>query len=133
MSLIGFVFLSLVTSPADAGVPVQSQSSPGCGMDWPDAGALGTLDKKEIRRVIHAHRTEVRACFEKTLQSADLLAGKLAIRFVVGLDGAVCQAQTTGNSFGSDALADCVVNALRKWRFAPPGGGPVIVTYPIVF
>jgi TonB family protein len=90
------------------------------------------LDKDLIRQVIHAHRSEVRYCYDLALTSNPQLRGKTAVKFVIGPSGAVSTASVSEST--AHELDDCVSSRVRSWVFPkPPGGGTAIVTYPFVF
>ena len=62
------------------------------------------------------------------------LAGRVMVRFTIQERGNVSNATATENSTGSPAVATCVVNTIRRFRFNPgPEGGSVSFAYPFVF
>lgn len=102
------------------------------GLDEP-ADVDGGLDREVIRRVVLAHRAQIRFCYEKALQTQPQLAGKVAVEFVIGADGKVTTARAAEDSVGAEVGA-CVVSKVRGWSFPKPkGGGVVVVTYPFLF
>jgi hypothetical protein len=34
---------------------------------------------------------------------------------------------------GSDAVGDCIISRLKRWRFPKPDGGSVTVNFPFIF
>jgi hypothetical protein len=90
-----------------------------------------TLGKEEIRAVVDAHLSEVRACYDAAASQAH--SGQLTLRFVIAAGGEVPRARVVEDGLGSPSAACCVVAKLRSWHFpAPPDGGVVPVTYPFV-
>jgi hypothetical protein len=101
-----------------------------CGHCVEEVG--GGLPKEVIGKVIRQHQNEVRYCYEKSLQSNPSLAGKVAVRFVIGGTGSVTEAELTEDGVGAEVGA-CVAERVRRWRFPEPkDGGEVVVTYPWV-
>lgn len=113
----------------------------------PDAGALtpppliptapmvfGSLDKEVIRKVIHEHREQIRACYETAITRREDLKGKVSVKFTISAEGPVSAAEIVADTPGDQPLAECVVNAVKTWTFPKPkGGGIVMVTYPFIF
>ena len=94
----------------------------------------GSLSKDLIRRVIHAHRDQIRYCYEQELQSKPHLAGKISVKFVISAAGGVTTAKIEVSTMHNGSVEGCLVSRVRTWQFPKPkGGGIVIVTYPFVF
>ena len=98
------------------------------------AVVLGAMPREDIDRVILKHLSAVRTCYEGEAATAPLLAGKVAVRFVIGKDGSVTSARVSSSTLRNEAVEQCVVKAFTPMVFpAPPGGTTVIATYPFVF
>lgn len=94
--------------------------------------AKGRLDPAEIQRVVRAHFTTLRGCYEKELVRDPSLQGRAVVRFEIELNGHVGDASASSEVF-PPSLDDCLVDAFRELVFPRPEGGTVIVSYPIVF
>lgn len=93
----------------------------------------GMISPEVIRRVVLRNAGQVRRCYEMALQRSPSLAGRMNVRFAIGLNGAIA-AVTIVQSLGDTALDQCVATAIRRWVFpAPSGSGPVLVNYPFNF
>ena len=93
----------------------------------------GSLSKETIRRVIHRHLAEVRACYEQRLISRPDLQGRISVRFIIASSGLVQGAASVGSDLRDATTEQCVVSAVRRWTFPmPSGGGVVSVTYPFM-
>lgn len=92
------------------------------------------LSKEEIDRVVKAHMSEVRFCYQQALQKNPNISGKVSIAWTIGSGGVVNKTRTTVNTTGSSSLADCIRMRLRQWTFpSPPNGGSVEVEqYPFI-
>ncbi len=93
----------------------------------------GNYDRELVRQVVHAHRAQLRYCYEQELTRAPGLAGKISARWLIGSDGAVTQATVAESSMGNDAAELCVLARIRSWTFPKPKSGDVMVVYPFMF
>lgn len=119
-------------SPASAG-RAPDAGTPGLGGPVPGR-PLGSLDKEQIRQVIHANRAAVRACYDAALGRVPGLAGKVAVHFVISPGGPVASASVAEDTVGDAPLAACITAAVQTWVFPKPkGDGVVVVTYPFIF
>jgi Ca-activated chloride channel family protein len=95
---------------------------------------MGSLDKEVIGRAIRRNLARVRYCYEKELTKDPALAGKVAVRFRIGPEGDVLDAQIAESTLGNAAVEECILRVMRTLKLPKPhGGGTVIVTYPFVF
>jgi len=93
----------------------------------------GALDKDIVRRYVRRHIREVRYCYSKVLQASSNVGGRLVTRFVIDPTGRVIISQMERSTVGNREVEQCIVAAIRRWRFPKPNnGGTVIVTYPFV-
>ncbi len=103
-----------------------------------DAGAVGSLPRETIRRVIRANIESVRHCYEQGLATEPNLAGRVVVSFIIGTDGRFLTAGLASSSMApagpaATAVETCVQSAVSHFRFPPPeGGGAVLVNYPFV-
>lgn len=92
------------------------------------------LDKEAIGSVVRSHGDQLRLCYERRLQSAEELEGRVAARFVIDAEGRVAWVALTRDTVPDPAVGRCIVGALRGWRFPRPlGGVTVVVDTPWVF
>jgi type IV secretory pathway VirB10-like protein len=93
----------------------------------------GQIEPEIIQRVIRANFGRFRLCYENGLRNCPNLQGRVAVRFVIDIDGSVKQPRDAGSDHADASVTACVVEAFREIRFPPPEGGTVMVTYPILF
>jgi TonB family protein len=93
----------------------------------------GTIDAGVIAKEIRRRMGAVRACYERELKRNPQLGGKIVIRFVIGATGAVTEAEVESSSMGDDAVPECIILNIKRFRFPAPEGGSVEVSYPFVF
>jgi hypothetical protein len=115
---------------------------------WPAA----RLPPLVIQKIVRARFGAFRKCYEDGLARNPKLEGRVSIRFVIGRDGRVSNAEDLDRRppevaewvprspppavqvMRDEQVSACVVAGFRELVFPPPeGGGIVTVTYPIVF
>ncbi|HYV47252.1 MAG TPA: AgmX/PglI C-terminal domain-containing protein [Myxococcaceae bacterium] len=98
-----------------------------------DLSVTGGLDPELVRRVIKSHRDQIRYCYEVELAGNASLAGKVAVKFLIGVEGQVATSQVVESTVNSPDLDRCVNGRVQSWVFPKPKGGVVNVRYPFVF
>lgn len=92
------------------------------------------LTTKEITDVIQANNGDARACYEKLLETENDAAGKVKIRFLIGLKGKIEASQIEQNTFKSKTLGNCLREKMKAWVFPKPREGEkVSIAYPFEF
>lgn len=100
----------------------------------PGPAPVGNLSKDEITKVLKRHQNEVRHCYEQALRLKPELAGKIAVKFIVGATGDVLDSEIASDTLNDENLKACMLKLVRSWKFPEPrGGGNVTITYPWVF
>jgi hypothetical protein len=98
-----------------------------------ESAVTGALPHEVIERVVRRNYGRFRACYEKGLRRNPKLEGRVAVRFVIGLDGRVTNAKKGESDIPDAAVVSCIVAGFTTLQFPAPGGGPVSVVYPIRF
>ncbi len=93
----------------------------------------GRLPPEAVQRIVRQNFGRFRACYEDGLKRNPGLAGRVATRFVIGLDGSVVSSVDGGSDLPDAAVNACVNRAFQGISFPQPEGGIVTVVYPIVF
>jgi hypothetical protein len=94
----------------------------------------GFLPPVLIRKVVRQNYGRFRMCYEAGFgRGTGGLDGRVSIRFVIGLDGVVSDAQNSGSDLPDSQTVACVADAYRAMVFPRPIGGIVTVVYPIMF
>ena len=100
-------------------------------------GAKGQLARLNVdafvQRVVRSDFRKFRQCYEDGLHKDPKLAGKVAVRFVIGSDGKVASAADGGSDLPNPAVVRCVIQSFSSLTFPPPENGKVTVVYPIQF
>jgi hypothetical protein len=90
------------------------------------------LDRDVIRRIVRAHISEIRHCYNQGLARDPDLTGSVTVKFTIGPTGHVSASSVQSTDLPAD-VADCIADAPKRWKFPQPeGGGNVIVAYPFV-
>jgi hypothetical protein len=93
----------------------------------------GRLPPEVIQRIVRQNFGRFRLCYEKGLEKNPALEGRVAVRFVIGRDGAVTSVTNGGSDLPDDAVIACIVRSFNALSFPQPEGGIVTVNYPIMF
>ncbi len=93
----------------------------------------GSLDRNVIQQVVNRNIARIQRCYERELLRQPGLSGKLVVEWIIGKDGRVTRVRVVYDSTGSSAVANCIMTAIRGWRFPAPTGGEVVVSYPFIF
>ncbi|MBI5534572.1 MAG: AgmX/PglI C-terminal domain-containing protein [Deltaproteobacteria bacterium] len=104
------------------------------GVQVSDGGAvIGRLPPEVIQQVVRNEYTRLRACYEDGLRREPTLTGRVATRFVIGLDGTVSQVTSGGSDLPDRVVQECIFDVFRTLKFPRPNGGIITVVYPIRF
>jgi hypothetical protein len=93
----------------------------------------GHLPAEVIQRIVRQNFGRFKACYEGGLRGNPSLAGRVAVRFVIGREGEVSSAANGGSDLPDAGVVSCVTRAFYGLSFPHPASGIVTVTYPIVF
>lgn len=116
------------------GVKGQGTGTASIGLAYGDATVEEGLTKEEVAKVIHAHMSEIRFCYESAIVADPTIAGKVMIDFKINAQGRVATAAVGESSLSSRQVQSCLVGKLRSWQFPQPRGGVnVAVSYPFIF
>jgi hypothetical protein len=86
-----------------------------------------------IIRVVRQQFGSFRRCYEHGLQTNPALAGRVAVKFIIGANGDVTFAADGGSDLASSNVRDCVIARVRSLIFPKPEHGIVTVVYPVIF
>lgn len=93
----------------------------------------GWLPVQLIQAIVRTRFGRFRLCYEDGLRRNPKLDGRVAIKFVIDLDGNVSVAQDEGSDLPDKDVIACVATGFQKLQFPPTEGGIVTVVYPIIF
>jgi hypothetical protein len=92
------------------------------------------MDREAIRRVIQEHMREIRSCYERQLQAAPDLYGKVVLQWDIVEHGQVQNALVKQDNLKNNEVTRCLLTHLSQWNFPDPPRDQVgRVSYPFVF
>jgi hypothetical protein len=103
------------------------------GMQTGVADAEGGLTKEQINRVVKAHQSALKYCYEKELQRAPSLAGKVELFWVIKANGTVDRIKVASSTLGSRAVEGCMERQVRNWQFPRSDADTIVQSYPFIF
>lgn len=86
---------------------------------------------EEVRQMVAARRSQVRACYERSLKRNPKLAGTVTVELRVGPAGQVLGTRVTDDTLGDEQVADCLRHETAGWLFQSARNANVV--YPFVF
>jgi len=93
----------------------------------------GTIEKKDIQRVVKDNVKDVQRCYEQGLMTRLDLRGRLVVKFVVGRTGTVAGVTITETELNEHSVEQCIISAALKWTFPKPTGeGLASFSYPFI-
>ena len=126
-----------VGGEVDVGEAGTSQGSAAPSIDMTqyavESGAADTLDIEgadNLQSVVRNKQGQLQYCYEDQLRSDPSLAGRVEVQWNVA-GGRVTQALVATNTTGNDALAQCILRKIKRWRFPEDVSGST--TWPFVF
>lgn len=118
-----------VTLPADT----QPHRGRGPSLRMGAVTVSGRLPPEVIQRIVRQNFGRFRLCYENGLRNNPNLQGRVAVRFVIGRDGALSNVSNGGSDMPDGGVVSCIVRAFYGMSFPQPEGGIVTVVYPIMF
>ncbi len=92
----------------------------------------GRLPPEVIQRIVRQNFGRFRLCYQNGLRSNPNLQGRVAVRFIIALDGSVQSAQDAGSSLPDASVVSCIVRGFGNLSFPQPEAGIVTVVFPIM-
>lgn len=94
----------------------------------------GGLDRAVIDQIVRRRQDRIRLCYERQLNFAPKLAGKVTVHFTIGKEGEVLKTNIVEDTMKNQAVRDCISSEVKTWTFPRPSGGTLVeVDYPFVF
>ena len=103
------------------------------GMETGVADAEGGLTKEQVNRVVKAHQSAIRYCYEKELQRAPSLQGKVELYWVIKTNGTTDRIKVATSTLGSRAVEGCMERQVRNWQFPRSDSDTIVQSYPFFF
>ncbi len=92
------------------------------------------LDRQVIDQIVRRRQDRIRLCYERQLNFAPGLAGKVTVQFLIDASGSVMKSTIIEDTMKNKAVNECLGSEVKSWTFPKPKGGAVVkVDYPFVF
>lgn len=104
--------LSTGRNPKDASASAQRT-------DLPLSKARHPRDPQLIHQIVLAHTPSIQDCYKLALRRQPDLRGKLLVRFTIGVDGRVSDAEVLTSTLGEPKMERCVLKRIRRWNDFP--------------
>lgn len=98
----------------------------------PLPGGSDRLAPAAIKRVVQEGRPGIQNCYQRELKGNQDLRGKLEFLVTVQPSGEVSRAAVSSPNFKGTALAQCIGDRIRDWKFPPFDGEAQQVVVPFV-
>lgn len=95
--------------------------------------AVNGLEPTQVQKVVRGDFDRFRKCYEAGLGRNRNLQGRVAVKFVVDLEGHVSSAEDFESTMPDAEVVRCVMDGYRSLQFPKPTGKPVTIVYPIIF
>lgn len=103
------------------------------GLETGTPDASGGLTKDQINRVVRAHAAAVRYCYEKELQRAPTLNGRVDLFWVIRANGSVDRTKIAASTLGSKDVESCIERQIKNWQFPKSDAETIVQSYPFLF
>ncbi len=87
-------------------------------------------DTQSVKKVVQSKSGQLKYCYEQQLKEDPSLAGRVEVEWNV-TGGRVTAVSIFANTTGNQALAQCIVSKINRWRFPPEIEGEI--SWPFVF
>lgn len=93
---------------------------------------VDSLDAATIAKVVSTKKASIRLCYERSMKAKESLQGKLYVLLVVEPNGRVSKAWIDSRSFKGTVVGECIVSAVKNWRFPQFAGEAQEIELPFV-
>jgi hypothetical protein len=96
------------------------------GVSIGEPTVAGKLDRDIVKRVVRAHVSKLRTCYNERAKKVPALAGSLTIEFTIGADGAVSKAGPAKDNTVDEVVSTCMADAFKTMKFPEPRDGGTV-------
>lgn len=127
------VQVSPAASPAISAPTVALARNMQIAVKGADLAAASQRDKDSVRKVFDTNRDAVLDTYKRALESDNTLHDGMVVRLHVLPDGSVSGGSVLVSTSLNPSLDAEVIKRMSEWKFAPSGGAPADVDYPLIF
>jgi hypothetical protein len=103
------------------------------GLETGTPDAEGGLTREQVMRVVRAHAAAVKYCYEKELQRAPHLSGRIDISWIIHPNGTVDRVRVVKSAMGNAAVEGCIERQVRQWQFPKSDADTIVQSFPFLF
>lgn len=96
-------------------------------------GGRGSRDPEAITASINKQSASVEYCYKRSARVNPNLRGRIDLEITIASSGSVTQARILESTLGDSRLEQCIVRAVKKWRFGNVEKGDVKIRVPFIF
>jgi hypothetical protein len=100
---------------------------------WGATTVNGRMARETILSTVQEKNQSFAACYGKALDGNPNLQGRVAIRFVINVDGTIANVVNGGSDLPDPQVMECMIGLYRRMSFPKPEGGIVTVLVPTFF
>lgn len=98
------------------------------------SSATAFSDKHDSKKRIEKNQAEFRACYNEALKTNPDLHGSLTLKWDINETGKVVKAEAVNSTFNLPQMETCMIEHLKKIRFAPaPAAQIVHASHPFLY
>jgi TonB family protein len=86
-----------------------------------------------VHDIFRSQSYEMQHCYDSELTKKADLSGRISVQFTIASSGQVVASSLVGSTIASARLKNCVLEAIRRWKFPSIDGGIAVVSLPLFF
>jgi hypothetical protein len=92
-----------------------------------------TLSPKTVETNVRSRLAQIRVCYEVVLRRDVNVSGKIVVHWTINLGGSAESVSIESDTTNDIELRECIRDLIAGWKFPPPQGGTVEISFPFVF
>jgi len=113
---------------------VSSDAPPADAPEWKAPSLVdGELDPDMVAKFVKSQLLIVKGCYERELAKNRDLKGKVVMHWTIDHGGTTRDVAVEQVDPDIAQAVPCIVDVVKQWRFPPPAGRKVEVSFPFVF
>ncbi|MCB9549458.1 MAG: AgmX/PglI C-terminal domain-containing protein [Myxococcales bacterium] len=117
-------------APVRKSLPVMKRPKPVAPPTAAPAPVAPAAPRLSPMQVIRNHNGDVHTCYARVALKDPTVRGRITVQWTIGKDGMPMAVAITQDTLKDKSVGACLKERARQWRFAPPGGGVQVISYP---
>lgn len=93
---------------------------------------FAALTTPAIEATVRTHLGDVEACYAPVAERDPSVQGRIRLQWTLAQNGAPTAVAILEDTLPTSAVASCLKEKARHWRFPPTGAGTAVVAYTFV-